>query len=122
MGTNSGLSRNQHRILIALKLKELKEKRKRNQHRISIALKLKELKEKRKRTSISGFRVGQQFPNPATRDEHVIVPIAQVYRISGRTTEKNVFRSNVKAPIASGTFESEKRKISNGPNPLHTKR
>lgn len=70
-------------------------------------------------TRISGIRVGQQFSNPATRDEHVIVSTARVSRF---TKEENVFRPNLEAPIAAGSSESEKRKVPTGSNPLHNKR
>ncbi|WOG98825.1 hypothetical protein DCAR_0418170 [Daucus carota subsp. sativus] len=74
-------------------------------------------------TRVSGIRLGQPFPSPATRGERVTVPIAQDSRVSRRTAaEKHVFRPNVKAPIAAGTFEAEKRKVPTGPNPLHNKR
>lgn len=73
-------------------------------------------------TRISGIRVGQQFPNPATREEHVIVSTVQVSRIGKRVAEKHVFRPNVKAPFAASTLESQKRIIHTGPNPLQNKR
>lgn len=71
-------------------------------------------------TRVSGIRLGQPFPSPATRGEPV--PGAQVSRISRIAAEKHVFQPNVKAPIAAGTFEAEKRKVPTGPNPLHNKR